>query len=171
MWNDVRNQASGNIVFGAANYTDMAIRAMVDNIDHKIHRSFFDFDLSSIPASAEIISCTITLENYGTPNCDAEIQQGTQSDALGTDDYDAFTGDFFDTLTWAAGSNVFTLNAAGLIYVQSVFESTAKFCMREYDHDYMGPEPANGEDWYAGLYWSSAAFPSNRPILTVQYKS
>jgi hypothetical protein len=159
------------MIFPGETETDNAIKANIDGIDIFIYRSFFDFDLSSIPASATIISCTLTLENYGTANCDASIQEGTQGDSLAPDDYSAFTGLFFDTLTWATGSNVFTLNAAGLIYVQSVFESTAKFCMREYDHDYLDAAPANGEDFHAGLYWSGAAFPSNRPILTVQYKS
>jgi len=148
--------------------TNEAIRARVDLPDIDIYRSFFDFDLSSIPSGASIVSCSFEVKSFGGEICIASIQEGTQSDTLGTNDYDAFTGAFFSTLTWAAGSNVFTLNAAGLTYIESKFGNTAKLCMREYAHDYLDIMPGDGEDHKAGLFWSGAGV-GNRPTITIKY--
>lgn len=148
-----------------------AINAQADGIDRGCYRSFFDFDLSPIPADATIISCNLTVRSYGANVCSACIQEGTQSNNLNTPDYSAFTGDLFDSLTWTSGSNVFTLNAAGKTYVQSKFGTRAKLCMREYDHDYLCVEPGEGQLFQAGLYWSGIADALKRPKLTVQYES
>jgi len=167
-WDDAHDSPSGNLVFMSETETDKAIRAQNDMPELTIFRSFFDFDLSAIPVSAVISACTLKIQNYGAGVCNASIQEGTQvGDPFGAD-YDAFTGVFFDTLTWTSGGNVFTLNAAGLTYIQSVFAGTAKLCMREYSHDYLDVSPAIGEDFHAGLYWSGAAA-ANRPKLTVTY--
>lgn len=170
-WPLVHGMGAGNVIFPGETETDIAIRARWQGIDTNIYRSFFDFDLSGIPAGATITECTLTLQSYGGFTCDLSIQEGTQNDPLGTDDYDAFTGSLFDSKTWILGSNVFTLNVPGQTYIQSKFGATAKLCMREYPHDYLNISPANGEDFKAGLYWSGAAVAANRPKLTVTYET
>lgn len=169
-WNEAHEATSGNLIFPGETETTEGIKAANDMPDFFIFRSFFDFDLSAIPAGASIMAATLTLQSCGAGVCEASLQEGTQSDALGPEDYGAFTGSLFDTLTWIIGSNVFTLNVAGRTYVESKFGDTAKLCMREYDHDYLDIEPAIGEDFYAGLYWSGAPA-ANRPKLTVTYSS
>ncbi len=156
-------------MFPAETETDKAILALVDGIDHDIYRSFFDFDLSAIPNGATIVSCILTLRNYGSATCEASIQKGTQTGDPFGGDYSAFEGSYFGIISWAAGDNIFTLNDLGLAYIESKFEGTAKLCMREYDHDYLDIEPGDPEDLHAGLYWSGAADTLDRPKLKVTY--
>lgn len=170
-WLIARNSSSGNMVWPSENEATEGINAQADGIDRGCYRSFFDFDLSGIPAGATITECKLTLQSYGVLTCDASIQEGTQSNSLGTDDYDAFTGTLFDSLTWIIGTNVFTLNVLGQTYIQSKFGATAKLCMREYVHDYSNVEPGEGLFFQAGLYWSGAAVAANRPKLTVTYET
>lgn len=167
-WTTCRDALSGNNMFLSETETDAGIRSRHAFTMYQIIRAFFDFDLSAIPATATIVSCTLTLQNYGTETCNATIQEGEQSDSLGEDDYDAFTGSFFDMIAWVLSGNTFNLNAAGLIYIESIFGNTAKLCMREYNHDYVGAAPGDSENFQAGLYWSGAA-ETNRPVLTVTY--
>lgn len=157
------------MMFPAETETDQAIRTMVDGIDHYIYRSFFNFDLSVIPSDATIISCTLTLENYGAGRCNTSLQEGTQTGDPDGGDYSAFTGLSFGVISWSGGSNNFPLAGGGASYIQSRFGLTAKLCMREYDHDYLDVEPDEGEDIYAGLYWSGAADPDNKPKLIIEY--
>jgi len=171
VWTTIHGAATGNILFLGETETDTAIRARWQGIDMDIYRSFFDFDLSGIPAGATLKVCKLTLQSYGAFTCDASIQEGTQTGDPFGGDYSAFTGSLFGMKTWIIGSNVFTLNVPGQIYIQSKFGATAKLCMREYDHDYLNVSPADGEDFKAGLYWSGAAVAANRPKLTITYKT
>jgi len=159
----------GSLMFGAETETDWAINAQADGIDRGCVRSFFDFDLSSIPAGAQCASCRLTLQSYGANTCSASIQEGTQNDPLTIFDYDAFSGLCFNTQTWVIGENVFEMNVAGLIYLTSKFGNTAKLCMREYNHDYLDIEPGEGEILQAGLYWSGTAVAEDRPKITITY--
>jgi len=170
MWDEAHDATSGNMMWLPETETNEAIRAQFEMPEACIFRSFFDFDLASIPGGASIVSCTFEVKSSGGNICIASIQKGTQSDALEFDDYDAFSGAPFGTLTWAAGINVFVLNAAGLAYIESKFGDTAKLCMREYTHDYLDAIPGDGEDHKAGLYWSGAAG-ANRPKMTIKYTS
>ena len=169
-WADARDATSGNVMYMGETELERAMFARQAFTMYNIARSFFDFDLSSIPAAAAIVSCTLDLQNYGSETCNVIVQQGTQSDSLGMDDYDAFTGSYFDLNTWILNINTFEFNAAGLTYIASVFGSTAKLCTREYDHDYVGPAPGMSESYQAGLYYSGTADPDNKPKLTVTYK-
>ena len=159
--------ASNNMILPETE-TDRAISAEVVGINSRIFRSFFDFDLSTIPASATIVSCNFAVRSYGASSCSACIQEGTQTgDPVGYD-YSAFIGLLFDSRIWVGGTNVFTPDSLGQAYIQSKFGGTAKLCMREYNHDYLNVEPSDGEDFHCGLYWSNAA-EVNRPKLTIKY--
>ncbi len=171
LWATAHGATDGNMIFPAETETDEAAGVKMDPPDWYIWRSFFDFDMSAIPVSATITACTLTLQSYGAETCDIELQEGTQSDSLAWADYDAFTGSPFVTQAWVIGSNILTLSAAGLTYIQSKFGNTAKLCMREYDHDYLNVAPSVGENFQAGLYWSGAAVAANRPKLTVTYET
>lgn len=170
LWAGAHDATEGTFLLFPETATDSAIRAAMDPPDYIIFRSFFDFDLSGIPEGASITWAKLTLQSYGAETCNTGIQEGTQSDSLALADYDAFTGSLFDTLTWAAGSNVFTLNTAGKTYIRSKFTSTAKLCMREYNHDYLDAAPGVGENFQAGCSWSGAAA-ANKPKLEIRYVS
>lgn len=169
-WAGAHDATDGTFLLFPENETDCAIQGAMDPPDYIVFRSFFDFDLSGIPEGASITWAKLTLKSYGAETCIAIIQEGTQSDTLDLPDYDAFTGALFDSLTWAAGSNEFTLNTAGKTYIRSKFTGTAKLCMREYNHDYLNAEPGVGESFQAGCYWSGAAA-ANRPKLEIRYVS
>jgi len=145
----------------------------------EVTRSFFLFDLSSIPASAEIISAIFTIGGHLNPweaTSTVCIQQGTQADILTVNDYTAFAGAAFAAVTWKVSGpggtnlNEFILNAAGLAYIQSVFGGTAKICAREYGSDYENADPGFGVGWTNDACFSEYADAALRPILTVIYK-
>ena len=79
-------------------------------------------------------------------------------------------------ITWAAdGSgapvdNVFTFNAAGIAYIQSVVASTAKLCLRDYPYDYLDVDPGGtGYDYRNGCYYADDGRDNRIPKLTVTY--
>jgi len=169
-WATCYGATSSNWTPAPETETDGAVWARYTGMLYRIVRAFISFDLSAIPAGAIVTICTIRLRNYGTPNCDVTIQEGTQGSPLSWLDYDAFTGSYFDLLTWGATYNSFTLNTAGIAYIQSVVGGTAKVCLREHVHDYLNSAPGAAEDWQAGLYWSGAAQANRRPRMTLTYQ-
>jgi len=167
-WATAHAMDPGNVIPAPETETDTAIEAKYDGMNYKIFRAFVSFDLSAIPAGAVVTACTFRAINYGTDVCDVTVQEGTQSTSLSEFDFQEFTGSYFDMATWIIGNNVFTLNTAGIAYIQGVIGATANLCMREYDHDYLDVAPGLGEDHKAGCYWSGAAA-NNRPRLSVTY--
>ena len=139
-----------------------------------IWRSFLSFDLSEIPAGKTIVSCTLTVYNVEPPFLPAGtdnvlVQEGTQSDDLAVEDYNAFAGSLHGPTAWVENENSLVFGAAGLAYIESVFGAMAKLCLREYNHDYLNHIPID-EKFYAGLHYSESATESKRPTLTITYE-
>ena len=178
VWSTVHDALTGT---GKADthtrHTD-ALEANYINPNYFLYRSFFYFDLTSIPAAAAIISATFDIMAYANALSDVSIQEGTQADPLTTADYDAYTDPFFDHITWTLGAgdadqiNTFTLNAAGLTYIEGQFGGTAKLCAREYTHDYLDVDPAPGPTFtQCGMYYSNSGIAGNRPTLKIVYET
>jgi len=140
-----------------------------------IYRSWYSFDLSSIPAGKACLSATLTLGGYLNAHSTVSIQEGTQGDYLLMSDLQAYAGVGFATATWqvsgAGGTNLneFTFNAAGLSYLQTAFGGRAQLCGREYDHDYLNVSPGMTEVYNNGVYYSESTDAALKPTLTISY--
>lgn len=170
-WAAAHDATTGLEVHKTDDVTNVAIRAKKEFIYESVHRTFLEFDLSEIPASKTITEATIAIYVYVYGNCNGSIQKGTQTDDLELDDYNNFTADPFDTIAMAEGVKTFTLNPAGQAYVRSKFGDKAKFCIREYDHDYLDVEPGMDQAFGAGMYYSEATDEEKRPTLNLQYSN
>jgi len=144
----------------------------------EITRSFFDFDLSSIPAGAIITAVSLVVQGYVQHDTQVTIQQGTQHIPLVDADFDNFSGVYFGKITWDADAggvpvaNTFTFNAAGIAYIQSVVAGTAKLCMRDYDYDSANHDPGGtGYDHENGCYYADTGSADSRPKITISYKA
>lgn len=140
-----------------------------------IYRSWYTFDLSSIPAGKTCVSAILTLGGYQNADSAVSIQEGTQGDYLLMSDLQAYAGSGFATATWqvsgAGGTklNQFTFNAAGLAYLTTAFGGRAQFCGREYDHDCLNVSPAITAVYNNGVYYSESTDAALRPTLTISY--
>lgn len=169
-WDEAHDATDANIPVGTLTESGTAVEAARFVFSWDIHRSFFSFDLSGIPAGARVIAATLTLHSYDTEQCNVSVQEGTQGSPLSNADFDAFTGEYFAVNAWELNSNTFEFNDIGIAYIQSVIGATANICMREYDHDYLDVSPADGEAPAAGVCYSGTANPEDRPKLTVTYE-
>jgi len=138
-------------------------------------RSFLYFDLSALPGAATVTSAVVYIRGWSA-NSQVSILQGTQtgSDASGlvAGDWNGFTGTPFATVNWITGitKNALTLNSSGLSYIESVAGGTAKFCLREYDSDYLDVAPLNNDDNKNGMYFHTATpGTDNDPYITIGY--
>jgi len=99
------------------------------------------------------------------------VFEGTQDSPLTTGHFAAFTGNPFDTQQWLESApvesipTVVTLDAAGIAYVNSVIGSTAKFCLREYEHDVSDVSPLINTDSRNGMIFSDYFVEAARPQL------
>ncbi|MBA7493989.1 hypothetical protein ES702_04555 [subsurface metagenome] len=176
-WDTVRNTGPG---LGYYDDEESNLEAVLAAgwYTYYIQRAFLYFDLSSILATATCIAASVDVAGYTNAQSDVAILKGTQDDTLGNSDYMAFYGDYFDKITWQLTSNppadfnTFTLDAAGITHVESMFGQTAKFCLREFDHDYDNATPG----WTGGWFRSGACFadhstPAYKPRINITYES
>ncbi len=129
--------------------------------DWFIYRSFLDFDYN-VPAGKVIVAAELRVMGWNANDSGVSVQQGTHSNPIVVDDYDAFVGSAFGFVTsWLLDEyNTITLDAAGIVYLNSV--STAKLCLREYQHDYLDVAPASA-NYYNGMYFYESGF--GKPYL------
>jgi len=174
-WDDLRNNPSGTGV-NTVRATSTAIAGGYNGGSYNdLVRSFYYFDLSGIPISGKIVSAVLNIAGNADDDGKLCVMEGTQNDILGITDYQAFSGNYFAAIDWVAGlrspfpQNEFNFNAEGLLYVQSKFGSTAKLCVREFDHDYNNNPIALDEDCESGGCYANIATAIDRPKLTVTY--
>jgi len=141
---------------------------------YNIFRVFLFFDLSTIPAGKTVTAAEVRVAGGYFANSTITLQKGTQEDPLVATDFLAFAGTPFASAVWQISTdpendaNVFTLNAAGLAYLSSILGGTAKFCLRDYEYDYLNTPP-DGFDNYNGLYFAEDPRPAYRPSIKVAY--
>ena len=168
-WAAAHDATTGLEVHKTDELSNAALRAKKEFIYESVHRTFLEFDLSDVPTDRTITEATISVYVYTYGNCNAAAQEGNQSDDLELEDYNNFTGSPFCTVAMAEGPRTFTLNPAGRAYVGSKFGNKAKFCLREYDHDYLNVEPGADQSFGSGMYYSEATDEEKRPTLTLTY--
>ena len=143
-----------------------------------LERCFLYFDTSGIGAGATVTAAVLSLfgKTTGSTDTGISVQLGTQGATLGTTDYNNFSGTYFALITAGNFShsayNEFTLNAAGRSAI--VVDGETKYCVREYDHDYLDSDPGSGVSWnYGEIFFAADEIEEaeQRPRLVVTYTS
>lgn len=152
---------SGSGSNNSGNYVTQGAAALQTNWE--CIRSFVEFDTSAITATdkANISGCQLKLYPYNTNTCTVSLFTGTQSDSLGTADFDNF-GSEIDRLAWSsAGWNTF--NFAGSAITAG---GRSKFCLREYAHDVSAVQPSDDTS-AAGFYFADNTGITYDPTLII----
>lgn len=140
----------------------------------RIKRSFFAFDSSAIDSATRQIT-SASLNITGIDNSDSSVIAfiGTQSDTIQNSDYDAFGAVVSDVVAWQhtpfPAINVMSMNSTGLTHVAEKVEAnaTVKFCLREYEHDYLNVAPdIDNKTFSNGCAYSAS---SGHPYLKIVY--
>ena len=168
---------SGNEV-----YRYWAMGEGVDPPDYSVSRTFMEFDLSAIAPGTSVVSATLTIQGYDSgqgdygPDAhgDVVVQQGQQSTPPVAADFNAYTGPYFGRVTWTVDTyfnpspNIFTFNATGINYLESILGGNAKFCLRGYDRDYLNVAPgATKREYWNGMYFTLLGHPEFMPVLRI----
>lgn len=133
---------------------------------YRIYRSWFAFDLTGLP-SGSIKGAWLTFYRSAGGASSVCVQEGTQADPMTLDDFDAFEDTLFSMVQWSGAPVSMPLNQAGMDYVQSKRGSVAKFCLREYDHDYLCVEFAKDIYYNNALYYSEFFTKAYTPRLVL----
>jgi len=149
-----------------ADYYSYAVNALRIYGTWYCSRSWFDFDLSPISSGLSIVSATLRFRTDCIWSDTVCLQEGTQAIPMTVNDFQAFTGSILGQKVLDEGVNIIDFNSAGLLYLQSVFGSTAKICMREYDFDYLDIAPGD-EGGHIGVYYSETPLEPDKPMLTI----
>lgn len=174
-WSTVRNAPTNAYAWDNSTSDSSAMTARLFNSNYYIRRSFLFFDLSSLPAGKTINAVVVYVLGYLNATSNILLLQGTQNDPIQNADWGAFTGTGFANVLWTkklAGQwnyNEMHLNAAGLAYIASCAGSTARFCLREYDHDALNVTPTDNIH-FNGMFFADHLTPASRPFITIWYQ-
>jgi len=171
-WATVRNAGLGVEVQDAVNNHDAAVQASLLAGDYGVGRSFFSFDLSSIPSGVVIHSCILKLSGFGFNASRVSVQRGTNTFPLAFADYPKYHIDLWGISdAWElwdgldVAINSITLNSVAIGYIQSrLCVGTVKICCREYDYDYLNVVPA--ARYRNGFYYAEEAV-EEKPRLVI----
>jgi len=139
-----------------------------------IIRSFFEFDLSSIPVDAVITSAKVVLTLWTCVENSICLQESTFTAPLTVEDYNAFTGEALAVaavnLPFEAGKTPtdFELNAAGLTLVGSKAGGLLQLCARLHHYDFSNNQPTDMIK-QAGCDYADREEPENRPYIEITY--
>jgi hypothetical protein len=137
-WAGCRN--GGTLALGGSTGTIVTLFWQLLASVYTLYRAFLYFDTSAIPDTASVIAATLGVYAPNGRSRPVAFFQGTQADALGTTDWNAFTGsEICSRITPAtSGFHDLTLNADGLAAISKT--GLTKFCIREgYDVDNTAP--------------------------------
>ena len=175
-WNTCKTASTGD--FSKDDYQSITpgVASRLLSGTYGIYRSFFYFDLSSIPAGSSIQSATLDITSTSYSPTNISLLEGTQADTLSTADYDQFTGDPFDTIQWIdtlpdpVNVNTFTFNDAGITYLESKIGDTTKLCLIEYTHDYLNDPPSPDPSQFdINIHYSEYIWDTKEPRINVTY--
>jgi hypothetical protein len=176
-WNNAHDAATGDYISTDTELNSDAIQIDHDSGSTTIRRTFFQFDTQSIPPWAVILSASISAYGYQNGGYKTSVQAGTQSLPMTTADFDSFEGEIFDAIVMTEPSNgtynqnIWTLNAAGLAYLETRGFAYSKFCMRNYELDYQNNEPAEGFTTpNSAFYFFERLEHAERPTITINWK-
>jgi hypothetical protein len=147
-----------------------AIEASKGGLNQSIQRAIFLFDLSEIPAGKTITAATLALTLNDGPGVTAIAQTCPTIVWPALADYLSASGSGSDTVTLAAGSNVFALSAAALAEIEAKIGGSVYVMLREQAHDHANSEPAPLDGFLATVLTELTSVPAQRPLLTVTYE-
>lgn len=172
-WDGTRNVNEGSFAFSGLEKSERCMTALYDGDNppgtkhFKMGRAFFTFDFGEFSTlssgTRDLKSCSLNITGYSYGQGNIVGLQGTQSDSLTAADFDAFTGSAItNVVDWQTSNNnnVFTFNTTGSGYIstQMTGNDKSKFCLREYDHDYLDVAPTIGNDrdsYLNGCYFAA----------------
>ena len=170
-WLTVRNVSSG----ASVELVIIAYRPITSNDMggfYVISRLNYKFDLSALPAAAEMVSGYVSLKVYSkTAGTGVSIQRAPGSLWNNVLDYLAFEGDADDHLAIVGTEQILDLGADSLAYCKSAAGGDAFFMAREYDHDYLNVAPVGGSTFEGYIYSHVAVLETSRPTLVLTYKA
>ena len=182
-WSSVRGAATGTLdpTTGAPSVMQQFVES--PSADHySIHRNFMEFDLSSIPSSADIVSAYLEFraedEYSGLGTNDIYVVRATFGISVADIDYDSFVSDTFFSGSKSErddgyGNKVIRKNAltGDLNNIKNYFGGSIKLCIRHI-YDYDDNAPSSGEKiGYSS--WRSGESLTGRftvPLLHIVYK-
>ena len=100
----------------------------------------------------------LSIYSYSNNDSDVYVQEGTQGDTLTTQDYDAFTGSYYDYVNWA-------YNTYNTLTISAVTSGHNYFCLRE-QHDYLNDDPNPGT-YLNGCYFANNIGTDKDPKLVI----
>jgi hypothetical protein len=175
LWSDAWSNPGSPYLWVNSSYRNKCMSAYLYSGAYFIARSYLFFDLSSIPLASTIKTVTVTCIGKYAANTPVVIQQGTQHEPIIMADYNAFTGNYFAGVVWQKmvdanpNPNNLILDAAGRTYVSSCLGGVAKFCLREYTHDYRNIAPTISTS-RNGMHFANHLVEAYRPCITITYK-
>ena len=173
-WTTCRTAPTGDLVNDDGSGFLYGIRATTEYnaVVYKIRRSFLFFDLAGAPMGITQVELYIKGKSGGGDPL-VLVQEGTQGKPLSTADYDAFTGSVFALLDPGTtdADYVVPLNFDGVYYMELVVAlgGIAKFCLREYDHDFGGLTVPAYYNYSLMFYDNDYPTPAYRPFLRLRY--
>jgi len=133
-WTTVHDATTGNVNATVADSGNCCSSYYASSKIYII-RAYLVFSLAGL--SGTLSSCSVNL--YGSWNGESTVgvMQGTQSDTLVGNDFDAFSGSVWGTSgPWSTSSyNAISFNSTGLTAAQNALGGTFKVCCRESSHD------------------------------------
>jgi len=141
--------------------------------EREIRRQFFPFDTSGLPDDCTITSATLRVT--AVADCaggEAALVQSTQASASTLVDADysrCNTTELAARITgaWNTGDHTFTLNEAGLAWINKT--GTTFFCLRDGAYDVDNVDPADAVSTRFRACFLERAESAYRPLLTVNY--
>lgn len=170
-WDGAHDATEGDDIVNDLTERHDAVATKRSDPEFNINRTFFSFDLSSIPADCTITAATLTISCYD-PTAEMRnitLRLGTQSVPGDVIDFDAF-GTTMCAYKWAtAGTIEYTIYSTRYYLIEAAFGGIMKFCIREQNRDDADSLPPDGTDSHAGIRLSGHANPALRPTLTLTY--
>lgn len=136
-----------------------------------IERSVFRFDLSALPAAAQMVSGFLTFKpsTGTTPTVCVQETSGIAWNAAA--DYSKGAGAAIDPKAWSGATLTFTLNSSALAACKAAAGGSIYFMGKEYTHDFLDSAPVGVTNYEAQAYNDKDATEGNRPTLTLTYKA
>lgn len=135
-WNTARG--GSNLAVNVVN--DRVTPAAIYVVIYYIFRAYTQFDIPALTGTISSVSLNLYRYDADTPYSQLVTVQSSCGSTLSSSDWGKYSTTEFssrvDYSTWAAGYNSISLNAAGISYITSSINSTAKFAsLQDKDFD------------------------------------
>jgi hypothetical protein len=137
VWNKLRNTTITTNVTSNDLLTNYLNENPASTFNGELERLFLSFDTSEIDKKL-IYKVELNLLSNSS-NGIFSIQKGEQSTILDSNDWDAFSGTYYDTFDASLNSNVIDLGVSGITDINE--SGLTQYCIRDYIYDYNNVTP------------------------------